>query len=524
MADGNKRYLGDVFIDEENLERQRQFLRDVIESYQYEHGFDATTLQGMTPSDFATREQGEKADNALLSPLLIGRSSLFNFESPQYIYTDGVLLDRENEDLNLISWYDDIDDLSDALKAIYDNTNGLYISIENELDAKANTTDLEEIEDFIENSSLTITENNQEIRKLNADFVNGFRFILISSTAYENLDQEVKENWRNIFIVRDDVPPEYENPSIDLDFSVGYDFRINNGILQYTNGLSTQWKNICSLSNLLEGANILDIIKNFIEDNQEYIINEESFLSSLQQLSPNQINLMWQDYPFLSSSLHNEFVQDIKINNSKNYITDTVNDNGFKNTNINLEQVFKDNNILKSNGDNVISEILTSLNDQLNSLSVVNTSLGSVQQDVQELKENNNDLTEINSKITRIENNINSINSNISSISNRINRLGTYTKYTGTWINTTSDIFYNDETKIAYAQIQKAHDHKKANSGSWVKIGTLPAKFTPVQGFKVSHSPNTTIFFKADREIHIRVDKDANVSFTMIAGGAFYYK
>ena len=66
MADGNKRYLGDVFINKENAERQRQFFKDIIESYQYKFGgtFDAATLQGMDVSEFATKEQGDKAENA----------------------------------------------------------------------------------------------------------------------------------------------------------------------------------------------------------------------------------------------------------------------------------------------------------------------------------------------------------------------------------------------------------------------------------------------------------------------------
>ena len=529
MADGNKRYLGDVFINEENLERQERFLRDIIESYQYELGgtFDATTLQGMSPSDFATKEQGEIAENALFSPLLIGKSPLINTESSQYIHTDAVLLDREDEVLNLISWYTELenDNVTDALKAIYNNVMSIQTSITNQLSSKADKADLDKVEDLLDGVYVTVTDDEgNEVKKFNADLINGFRPCLISSQAYENLPQAAKNNWRNIFIIRDDIPAEYENPLVDLDLSVGYDFRIDNGIFQYTNGLSSEWRNICSLEALLSGANLLDIIKNFIEDNEGYIINEESFLDSLEKLSPNQINLMWGDYPFLSSVLHDDFVYDIKLNGSKDYITDTIDENDFKNVDIDVEQILKDNKVLSNNGDNIIEDILDSLDDQLTSLNNVNTSLSSVQEDVQDLKDANVDLDEINSNITKLQNSINSINTNISTITTKLNNLGTYTKYTGTFINSTSDIFYNDYTKLAYAQVQMSYTHKKAQNGKWVKIGTLPAKFTPVQGFKVAHAPNVTIYFKYDRTIHCRVDKDSDTTFTIGTGGVFYYK
>ena len=32
MSDGNKRYLGDVFINEDDYEYQKQFFKDIIES------------------------------------------------------------------------------------------------------------------------------------------------------------------------------------------------------------------------------------------------------------------------------------------------------------------------------------------------------------------------------------------------------------------------------------------------------------------------------------------------------------
>ena len=86
--------------------------------------------------------------------------------------------------------------------------------------------------------------------------------------------------------------------------------------------------------------------------------------------------------------------------------------------------------------------------------------------------------------------------------------------------NTITD---NDNLKIAFIQIQLTHNHKKGNNGSWVKIGTIPQKFNPKQGFKVPNTPKTTVYFKTNGEILCRTDVDKDVSYTILAGGVFFY-
>lgn len=530
MADGNKRYLGDVFINKENAERQRQFFKDIIESYQYKFGgtFDAATLQGMDASEFATKEQGDKAENALLSPLLVGKSPLLNLEDPQYIYTDGVLLDREDGRLDLISWYNDLEDdnVTDALEAIYNNVSGFQLSLENQIDLKANSSDLQELENLIENSSVTlINDNDEEEKVINAGFVNGLRFIPITSSAYESLPEEDKTNWRNVYIIKDDLPPDYENPLLDLDFSTGYEFRIYNENFQYSNGLSNEWETICSLEELFEGSNFLSIMKDFIEDNQEYIINDESLLDSLEQLSPGSINLAWQGYPFLSSVLHDYFVYDITLNGNKEYVTDTIDSDSFKNVDIDMDQILKDNMIISEEGDSIIEEISDLLDDQTDSLSNINTALSVAQTDIQTLKDNESDLDDLRETLTQLQNNIDSISSNISTLTNKINNLGKYVKYTGTFYNSTSNIYYNDNMKTAFVYMRGTINHKKQNADDWIKIGQLPSKFQPVQGFKAIHSSIVTVYFSTDRTIYLNVRRsDRDATFTLIIGEAFLYR
>ena len=145
MSDGNRRYLGDVFIQEENYERQKKFFKDVIESYQWKYGgnFDASTLQGKTPDDFATKAQGENADRALLAPLFLGKSPIGSTTNRQYIYTDAVLLERDDDsEIDSVEWYKNLDkdNLTEALVDIYRQVTAKYNELENEISTKLDSS------------------------------------------------------------------------------------------------------------------------------------------------------------------------------------------------------------------------------------------------------------------------------------------------------------------------------------------------------------------------------------------------
>lgn len=534
MADGNKRYLGDVFINRENAEYQAQFFKDIIESYQYQYGgdFDAATLQGMVPSDFATAEQGAKADNALMAPLLIGQLAnqhyLRNISDPnesQYIYTDGVLLEKSDGRLDAIDWYNNLvnDDVTDALESIFNNTINIRDTLQDDVNTKADNTEFQNFKNLVSTVFEIFTENDEQVVKVDADLVNGLRFILITQEDYDDLPQVDKEYWRNVYIIRDSIPAEYEDP-MTWDLSDGYVFGINDGFLQFKNEMSDEWKTVCSLEDLLEGAGLLDIIKDYIEDNQDYIINGTSLLNSLKGVPSSSITLQWQDYPFLSSSLHDDFIYKLKLNNSENYVTETVDNNSFKNVNVDVNQILKDNGILNQDGTNVVNNLVTDLETQSTLLGQTASALSVAQSDINTLKNSGTDLSRLEARITSLENSVRTVNNNINTLNNKIKGLSVYTKYTGSFLNSSSDIFYNDSTKIAYVQIQLTYSHKKKNNKDWVKIGSLPSKFNPVQGFKAPSSPATTVYFKFNREIWCRVDYDKDISYMLLAGGSFYYK
>lgn len=425
MSNGNKRYLGDVFLNAENYERQKQFLKDIIESYQYKYGgsFDAATLQGRVPGDFATREQGEKADRALLEPILLGRKRIENISDSQYIYTDATLLDRESELIDAIPWFDNLenDDLTDALKSIYDNviylTNDLYRrKLDKSIFDDFFENDYSPLKQVISRAFQTVIDwNGDEITVLNADLVNGLRFILITQDAYDALPSEKKTFWRNIFIIRDanEIPADYSSP-FNLDLTDGYEFRVHDGMLQVSNVISNNWKNVCSLEDLLSGTDLDGLIKVFIEE-QEYIIQTDSLIESLKLISRSDVDSNWTNFPFLSSSLHDDFIKNITINGQTTGITYTTDPNtNFTTADLVLgsymEEYLNPVNTLLFEYSNELANAKTNIDFLLNESSTLTNGLNQVSN---VNSDQNETLEEINKTLLNINGQLRSLSSSI---------------------------------------------------------------------------------------------------------------
>jgi len=404
MTDGNKRYLGDVWINEENLERQRAFFTDIMESYQYKYGgeFDASTLRGFTPEDFATAEQGRLADNSIQAPLLLGRKQIANVSDPQYIYTDAVLIDDENSDLMAIDWFkniniEDVEDasLSHILILIRQAVNDIQTLLQNGIDSKLDSDiyynfyedEFTDLKDSVSEVFEEFTDaDGNVVTKLNASLVNGLRFILITQEAYDALPETDKTYWRNIYIIRDpsDIPPDYADP-MKWQLTDGYTFAIHDRELQITNGLSDEWKTLCSLDDLLNGADIEQLIRDFVTT-QSYTIPSDNLLDSLYNINPSLISNDWQNYPFLTSDVHDDFIAHITVNGSSNNVTETVNSTTkFKTANINMNSIINN------------SQAITSINQALDDTNNILTS--NVTADNSRLKQLENQVTNIDQRI-----------------------------------------------------------------------------------------------------------------------------
>lgn len=423
MSDGNKRYLGDVFINEDDYEYQKQFFKDIIESYQWKYGgnFDASTLQEKVPEDFATAEQGAKAEAAILSPLLLGRTEILNLADQQYIFPDAIQIDKDTETdsgryINFIEWFDELDDtanLSEMLYTIYQNTMNITNNLDNiKLDKNTYnqfiSQDYTPLKELITNSFAIFTDEfGAEVTKINADLINGLRFRLITQDAYDSLSDAEKTYWRNVFIIKDEIPPDYEDP-MQWSLSDGYEFRINDGKLQVHNVLSNDWADICTLEDLLTGAGIRGMVKDIMGEEISDVIND---------IQPIEVEKHWEEYPFLSSSLHDTYIKDLLIDETNTYVTSNLdNKDSLKYLNIDMNQILIDNEVLEPNGATRINEIVDNFTQQLNSqdtrITNINNSVSQLQNDTR--------VSALQNDVTTLRGSINSNSARISTLEKSI--------------------------------------------------------------------------------------------------------
>lgn len=423
MSDGNKRYLGDVFINEDDYEYQKQFFEDIIESYQWKYGgnFDASTLQEKVPEDFATAEQGAKAEAAILSPLLLGRTEILNLADHQYIFPDAIQIDKDTETdsgryINFIEWFDELEDtasLSEMLYTIYQNTMNITNNLDNiKLDKNTYnqfiSQDYTPLKELITNSFAIFTDEfGTEVTKINADLINGLRFRLITQDAYDSLSDAEKTYWRNVFIIKDEIPPDYEDP-MQWSLSDGYEFRINDGKLQVHNVLSNDWADICTLEDLLAGAGIRGMVKDIMGEDISDVIND---------IQPIEVEKHWEEYPFLSSSLHDTYIKDLLIDETNTYVTSNLdNKDSLKYLNIDMNQILIDNEVLEPNGATRINEIVDNFTQQLNSqdtrITNINNSVSQLQNDTR--------VSALQNDVTTLRGSINSNSARISTLEKSI--------------------------------------------------------------------------------------------------------
>jgi len=544
MSDGSKRYLGDVWINKENLDRQREFFQDILESYQYKYGgdFDASTLQGKEPSDFATAEQGLLASKAIQAPLLLGKKEIANVSDPQYIYTDAIrLADETNTELPEYQyhnhpWFKDLlnKSLTEALLRIYTKVTEKNTELQNNIDNKLDTdtyntfiTDqFTPVKNTIDASTISfVDERTQETtRGFNASLINGLRPILITRAKYNELkngtakEQEIVNHWRNIFIFVDELPPDYNAP-YEYSLTDPYTFRINENYLQVTNNIDGVWKNVASLASFLEGANFDDVIEEYIERTGDFVIGTTSLANSLQALSASDIDSNWDNYPFLSSSLHDDFVNTITINQAQNYLSTTVT-NSLKKINIDVNQILKDNEVLTSAGAKRINNINNELQTQKTNLQNTQTTLSSVQQKINQIQQTDNSqndtLSTIQSQLSNLQNSINSINNTITNINNTVNNkvdrgwqeyMQTAYGYTDRWGESSSYLFYNLSAHMAWARINYSYEYKVKNKGKWIAESSAwfdikPGYCQPISNLIMAVSQNFFVKITNSGKVH----------------------
>ncbi len=552
MSDGNKRILGDVWINQENLDRQREFFRDIIESYQDKYGgdFDASTLQGFAASDFATAEQGSLAEHAIQDPLWLGRKRIANVEDRQYIYTDAVWLNRNDEadpssfDLNAIDWFSTLpsESLTSALVRIYEKVKEIETNLDAKFDTKLDTSVYQNflnerftpLESQFTNSSVSFIDSTtgQTKQGFNADLINGLRPIIITEAEYNRMkngteeEQAIINYWRNFFIFVDSIPGDYNQPW-EYSLTDPYSFRVYDGYLQVKNNVGEEWVDVASLQDLLEGGSFDNIIATFLSDSNNFIIDETSLLNSLQNISPTTINELQSSYPFLSSSLHDDYIYDLKIDNNSTYINQTVDSNNFKKVNIDMTQMLKDKQVLTPEGAPRIDGMQTALTNYGSQINTMN-------QHINQISGNINSITSVNetqtSDISDIKSSLASLKNDLKSLESQINAMSRWsTTYiqdlTGTY-GYGNPIYYNSSLRICSVYCNGiTYYHYGNNASKWEHSGyRVPSPLYPkVQYHTTTSNPQTNIKILTDGQIDVRHTSNKNGSITVWFEAFYYY-
>lgn len=534
MSDGNKRYLGDVFINPDNYEYQKQFFKDIIESYQWKYGgnFDASTLQGKSSSDFASIEQGNKADSAILTPLLIGKTDILNTSDPQYILSDAIKIDKDDDSsvipydnltsveyIDLISWFDSLNTkatLSEMLYTLYNKTIEITDNKVNNEEFERLESQFQTIEDNISQVFETFTdENNEEVVKFNANLVNGLRFRLITQEDYDNLSDNERTYWRNIFIIKDpgDIPPDYEDP-MQWPLTEGYEFRINDNKIQFKNTLSDNWGDVCTLTDFLIGADIQTLIRGMMEEN----INDV-----FENIQPENVETDRDSYPFLSSLLRSIYIKNLLINNKDDYITQYIDEfDSLKYLNIDMKKILIDSEVLDDNGNNRINDAFSSFNDRINShdasISSLTGAINLIQNDttfndrLSSLETQTVDLSGIvnnnTMKLRGLESTISNNTSQINSLKTKVNSIPKLDGWNNISNGTYGQFFYNPAIRLVFFFYY--HSQTSLKHG----LGDVLSKYATFTGKYASYKPKTQVIVPClDGELAMLVKTDGTIHY-----------
>lgn len=466
MSDGNKRYLGDVFINDENYEYQKQFFMDIIESYQDQYQdsegktFNASLLQGKSADDFATTEQGALATTALQSGIKLGRTSIANVSDPQFILTDAINVDLDNPYAQeIVNFYN----LSGIVN-LTEFLNDLHNQIINSNSELRNLYD--PFKSDVENFML---KQNGEVY-LNASCVNGVSLHFISQSDYDELSENEKNDDRKIYFIRENMPfREVHAPNTNLS-----EFRVNEGEIQLNNGFGNTWRKVLDVNDLLESVDFLSLV----QEDSDFKINKTSLINSIRDIESTEVDEIQEGYPFLSSSLQDDFIQNILINNKTDYVTTQFDStNKIKTANLNL-------NSLLNSKINPLSTSITTLTNDLNTekglLATTKAEVDEIQSQITSIKRENTQqntrISNVSSQISANQNNISQNRSQLLSLDEDIGNWESFIiddrlRYTDSQGNTyVSKCILNRKLKLVYVYLTFSFYVKSSDLGKLLGI------------------------------------------------------
>lgn len=502
MSSNRKFYIGELFEDKEDEEYLKNLIDAIIQAKSDAGELKARYLiyrespdeewEEYQAIDFATAEQGLKADNSLqLNEVKLGKTNIVNQIDSQYIYTDAMYLEHSDNpltDLDVHNKYIEVilKDSTDPAKNNYDLTEALWNILDN-LDTRALKVDLDKvneeinsIKDTLEQLLGDLTDDEGNIL-INADAVNGIIFQLITQELYDELPEEDKNNWRVFYIIVDEMPnaDEYEAP-LALSTAVGLEFRVGPDetgtlYLQYRNKGAENWINLISIPD--------------IESHLQQI-NWDSVSAALKQgytdgNTPEFNN--WDDYayPFLTTALKSRIVFTITFNGEQ--INSEYN-------NIDLTDVLKNYFVSKEEFNTYKASVTSSINNLNTQLSNLNNRLSNVEEDISQ--DITDSINSINSQIKNINTQLSSHKSSISNNANKINTLQNTVNNHNNYIMKQRNILISDNEN-SFNPIQNHVDIIQGNY-LYIKITDIYGKPVPnlqikmhVERLEYPHGPIT---------------------------------
>lgn len=462
--ENNKRYVGEVYIDGKSDKLLQRFLTNLFESYNGENkGFIADMLDNWHLQDIL--EYVNMQDATKLDTITIGGTTFTVLNPSQFLQASDVIYNNFKESDTQVPWIsflkskyaiegnEDLEERKDSTGVsddddylLYDILLDIYYVLDfkkvdktifdalqaahEELEARHDTLRLE-FEDFRDKfagvlQEIEIVDENGNTRTstfLNAQLINGFQIIPITQAKYDALPNKTKNFWRYIYIIRDNIPEDYDPPiQFDLLKHISFEFNQDKQCIYYHNGISDEPIFLCSLEDLLKGADFDHIMYEYITENDNIIYNATALKNSLKALvlSSNEFD----DYPFVTRTEGHTLVSDIESDSGT--ITNEQNDSGFQTYDIThaFDNIF--GNLGNKSIATQLSETNTALTNGLNTLRTdFTTADNTLKTTILSTVQSNYMLaTDINSLVTNTKNTLTtSFNNAISELSSEIETL-----------------------------------------------------------------------------------------------------
>lgn len=258
-------------------------------------GLNADMLDGYHASDFAPASLKDDMDYSIQEIIVNGRS--YNKGEPLEIQIGDII--NAGTTNYTTAEFDTLAKIINNIKTSIEGLDTRTENVEDELDNVGNISRFLDSEDM-RDALTALTENNLQIigegieqkYYLDADSINGLSLQVVTQEMYDNLENDIKLDPRNVFIINNDIGEaiddgEYAPPSIlQAGINLQFDINPNTHNLEYSIDGRT-WK---TLKNIVGTENN----KGFLYPTWFSLIKDV--------IETEELELDQEDYPFLLNS------------------------------------------------------------------------------------------------------------------------------------------------------------------------------------------------------------------------------